>query len=95
MNERSCNLRFAVCDCVELPNGSSRFLSLTPRFSRVYEPLETQNRFSGFKWVEQTAEAVQLFDRRTGTPLKRGVNETEHSDSSFQPQIANRKSGIP
>ena len=113
-----CDFRFAICDWVarsicsrRFANSSieSRVLSLTPRFSGVGESAGSENRFSGFERRLQTAEAVQRVDRRIGTPLKRGVNETSTvgmgcfvaraciTDTiglGFRLQIANRKSKI-
>jgi hypothetical protein len=96
MNEGICDFRFAICDLMGPFINSRQFtdssiepraLSLTPRFSGVYEPREALNRFSGFKRAEQTAEAVQVVGRCIITPLKRGVNERESP-------ITNRKSKI-
>jgi hypothetical protein len=36
---------------------------------------ENLNRFSGFRAASETAEAVPRRQLRTGSPLKRGVNE--------------------
>jgi hypothetical protein len=94
MNEDILDFRFSICDWAQ-PVRDSAYrpgpISLTPRFSRVWEPHRSQNRFSGFNRHSQTAEAVQVLSRII-TPLKRGVNDTDYSDASFQPP--NRKSQI-
>jgi hypothetical protein len=51
-------------------------LSLTPRFSGVRLPPLYRNRFSGFPYPVETAEAVLQVAKRKITPLKQGVNET-------------------
>jgi hypothetical protein len=63
MNEDICDLRFAICDWAEpVHNAACRPgpLSLTPRFSGVWESRRSQNRFSGFNRHSQTAKAVQV-----------------------------------
>ena len=51
-------------------------LSLTPRFSGVQLTPVYRNRFSGFPYPVETAEAVPRVPKPKITPLKRGVNET-------------------
>jgi len=55
-------------------------LSLTRRFSGVYEPWSDPNRFSGFQWLKN-AEAVYESFPSNLTPLKRGVNESRSTHS--------------
>lgn len=54
---------------IVVPNA----VSLTPRFSGVQEARAGRNRFSGFRFSAQTAEAVLKVPNREITPLKRGV----------------------
>ena len=94
MNEDILDLRFAICDSGRVAHQLSltpNSFSLTTRFTGVWDPRGSQNRFSGFNKHSQTAEAVQVLSRII-TPLKRGVNDTDYSDASFQPP--NRKSQI-
>jgi hypothetical protein len=46
--------------------------------------LECQNRFSGFKRAEETAEAVQDINSRPFTLLRQGVNETSELMSAHE-----------
>ena len=96
MSEGICDFRFAICDWALRSIASRRFsdsssepkpFSLTPRFSGVWESHRSQNRFSGFQGIVQTAKAVLVVGQRTITPLKRGVNETDCSGASSQSQI--------
>jgi hypothetical protein len=85
MNEDILDLRFAICDSGRVAHQLSltpNSFSLTTRFTGVWDPRGSQNRFSGFNKHSQTAEAVQVLARII-TPLKRGANEKLLLDSAF------------
>src|SRR5271167_2442484 len=78
--------------------AATRF-SLTPRFSGVAtRHWRSWNRLSGFLAVlcgavqRKTAEAVESTDGRTGTPLKRGVNERLPCEYRCPPYTLSRDS---
>jgi hypothetical protein len=53
----------------------AQVFSLTSRFSGVAGRTREDNRFSGFRRIVETAEAVLACCCGEITPLKRGVNE--------------------
>ena len=70
------------------PSIAMKVVSLTPRFSGLYQPPKAKNLFSGLWRPVETAKAGQPLHQQRMTPSSREIFFQDNGDLFIQPLVA-------